>query len=209
MVSIDDVVKEEWRQFQLVNNEGGRAGCQDNPQEFFIMRKSQFMAWPQEIVSSYYRDLMKAKANGRNLLFEKYAFMMRETAPGEFATLQAALPELSAGRQQKIEQIVAIQVKWAEEFQEKYPAYSAQGRPIHSAENSGGTSIETYLRGELCSYGEETLDLYYEYVKKCASNGRNLTCAVRENMARAYGYFSLKDIEIKFENVQCTLMDCK
>ena len=29
MVSIDDIIKEEWRQFQLVKNEGGRADCQD------------------------------------------------------------------------------------------------------------------------------------------------------------------------------------
>lgn len=38
MVSIDDIIKEEWRQFQLVKNEGGRADCQDNWQEFYIMQ---------------------------------------------------------------------------------------------------------------------------------------------------------------------------
>jgi hypothetical protein len=195
MISIDDVVKEEWRQFQLVNNEGGRADCQDNWQEFSVMRKSQFLAWPEEIVASYYRDLMRAKEAGRNLLFEKYAFMMKDTAPQKFTALQEALPDIPGSRLKKIEEIVEIQVRWAEEFQKKYPAYAARGRPIHTAENAYGTSIETYLRGELCSYGAETIELYSAYVKECAGKGRNLTCAVRENMAKEYGYASLEELE--------------
>ena len=34
MTGIADIVAEEWRQFQQVNNEGGRASCQDNFPEF-------------------------------------------------------------------------------------------------------------------------------------------------------------------------------
>lgn len=196
MVSIEDVVREEWRQFQLVNNEGGRAGCQDDWQEFNIMRTSQFMAWPEEILRSYYSDLMQAKASGRNLLFEKYAFMMRETAPDRYVMVKGALPELSARKVQLIERIVEIQVRWAEEFQERYPNYAKRGRVIRAKDAQiGETSIETYQRGELSSYGEQTVELYAAYVDECVAKEINLTETVREYMAHMHGYESKEDVE--------------
>ncbi|MCI9490001.1 MAG: DUF4125 family protein, partial [Dorea sp.] len=57
---IEKIIEEEWRQFQLVNNRGGRASCQDNPEEFRIMRMSQFLTWPGELAGSYYADLLQA-----------------------------------------------------------------------------------------------------------------------------------------------------
>ena len=39
---IGKIVDEEWAQFQLVNNQGGRASCQDDWRQFSIMRGSQF-----------------------------------------------------------------------------------------------------------------------------------------------------------------------
>ena len=69
MSNIREIVEEEWRQFQKVNNQGGRASCQDDWKTFYIRRKSQFLVWPQEILDSYYDDLCKAREEGRNLLF--------------------------------------------------------------------------------------------------------------------------------------------
>lgn len=200
MSRIDDVVSEEWRQFQLVNNKGGRASCQDNWQEFEIMRKSQFMAWTDELIESYYEDLMKACKEGRNLLFEKYAFMMRDTVPQEFEALKGVLPKISRERMERINETVDIHIKWAEEFQKTYPTYASKGRPIHMSEAMPGeTSIETYLRGELCTYGERTMEFYAAYVKECEYIGKNLTNVTRENMARLYGYTSLEDAEQKMQ----------
>lgn len=34
---IDEVIKREWEQFQYVQNEGGRASCQDDHETFVIM----------------------------------------------------------------------------------------------------------------------------------------------------------------------------
>lgn len=199
IMDVEDIIKEEWRQFQLVNNTGGRASCQDNWHEFYIMRKSQFMTWPQEALESYAVDLCEASLNGSNLIFQKYAFMMKETFPEEYEVIRHALPEVSEHKQQLIENIVRIQTGWAQEFAEKYPYFSRQGRPVYAKDAlPGETSIETYQRGELCTYSEKTLELYAVFVADCVKAHRNLTESVRENMAHLHGYQSVKDVEEQF-----------
>ena len=195
---IEKVIKEEWKQFLIFQNRGGRASCQDNPEEFRVMRMSQFLTWPEEMVVSYYADLIDAAREGRNLIFEKYAYMMRETDPLHYEELRKVLPEISENKQKQIEQIVEIQMKWASEFRICYPAYSSSGRPVYAAETKGGeTSSETYLRGELCSYGDETVHMYEEFVRNCLINEINLTYEVRKNMAKMYGYDSVELLEKK------------
>ena len=44
-----EITKLEWDQFQLTQNEGGRANCQGNWPTFRIMRMSQFLAWPLDL----------------------------------------------------------------------------------------------------------------------------------------------------------------
>ncbi len=196
MSNIRKIVEEEWSQFQKVNNEGGRASCQDDWKTFYIMRKSQFLVWPEEVLDSYYGDLCKAREEGKNLLFYKYAFMMERTAPEQYKQLEWALPVISEERKQRIEATVAVHVKWAEEFEQEYPAYAMRGRPIHAFQEAPGqTSIETYQRGELYSYGEHTEMLYSQYIQECAAQNRNLAALIRDNSARMYGYESIADLE--------------
>lgn len=78
---IDLVIDKEWKMFDRVQNEGGRASCQNDPATFRIMRASQFMTWPEDLLRSYLADLEHAERAGRNLLTEKYAFMMEYTLP--------------------------------------------------------------------------------------------------------------------------------
>ncbi len=85
---MDELVYQEWEQFTRVNNIGGRAGCQDDFRTFSIMRKSQYQAWSREAMESWLTDLKEAVREGRNLLSEKYAWMMRDTAPAEFRQLK-------------------------------------------------------------------------------------------------------------------------
>ncbi len=71
-----------------------------------------------------------------------------------------------------------------------------RGRPIHAFQEAPGqTSIETYQRGELYSYGEHTEMLYSQYIQECAAQNRNLAALIRDNSARMYGYESIADLE--------------
>ena len=73
---LEAIIQLEWNMFQKVRNTGGRAGCQDDWETFYIMRKSQFTSWKKELLLSYERDLLDGESAGRNLVMEKYAYMM-------------------------------------------------------------------------------------------------------------------------------------
>ena len=193
---IESITQEEWQQFQNVNNQGDRASCQDDYAQFHIMRSSQFSVWPDELLSSYYDDLVRARDEGQNLVFNKYAYMMEKTDPIGYEKLKHVLPVISEERRKYLEPTVQIHVKWAEEFAEKYPHYASKGRFIHgSDEVCGMTSIETYQRGELYSYGMNTQNLYCDFVLECEKNDVNLTYLVREQMAKMYDYKSVEEME--------------
>ena len=56
-------------------------------------------------------------------------------------------------------------------------------------------SSETYLRGELGTYSDETLGLYAQMVLELLAQGKNLVEQNMTCMARGYGYRSLEDAE--------------
>lgn len=193
---IKKVVDLEWEEFQCVKNEGGRASCQDDWKAFEISRSCQFMAWRKELLESYFKDLTTAKKEGWNLLTEKYARMMESTSPKQYEELKGVLPYISPEKKKMMEDIIRVQVLWAEKYAAQYPHVAGRGRSIHTSEdNLYNTSIETYLRGELATYSEETIKLYYDYVKQLESIGKNLSIMIMENTISAYGY-DLKNKEV-------------
>ena len=82
---VQDIIGIEWDMFSNVHNTGGKASCQNDREDFVIMRKSQFSTWSDETLASYLADLVKAQQDRRNLMSEKYGFMMESTFPDEFA----------------------------------------------------------------------------------------------------------------------------
>jgi hypothetical protein len=88
---IDAIVQIEWPMFAGVNNEGGKAACQMDLATFRIMRISQYSAWGEELLESCLADLRAAQNQGRNLMTEKYARMMKTTFPDEYS-LRSILP---------------------------------------------------------------------------------------------------------------------
>ena len=59
-----------------------------------------------------------------------------------------------------IDTIVEYQCAWQRSMIKKYPGIMSGGRPLSSAEDSAFmTSFETYLRGELETYSDATLEL--------------------------------------------------
>lgn len=190
------VVEMEWRQFQNVQNEGGRASCQDDRETFEIMRKSQFLAWDEEVIESYLCDLNEAWDKEWNLLTEKYARMMESTAPEEYSRFQEVLPKRTEERIRVQEELIRLEMLWAEEFASRYPNIGGTGRRIHTSEDTPWeTSQETYLRGEMSTYSDHTLKLYESMIRKMEKQGENLTEKILGFMVRFYGYHSLEEAE--------------
>lgn len=194
-----DIAQAEWELFQLVQNTGGRASCQNDSDTFFKMRMSQWMVFSTETLESYMHDLQDAADKGRNLIFEKYGYMMETTYPEEFAQIQKHLPEVLPESQQMIDEIAAIHVKWDKEVYEKYPHIRQNGRVFQSSEDSiiNGSSSESYLRGEYKTYSLKTLKLIYQQVLEADKEGCNLLEQIVENEVKFYGYQSLADAEEK------------
>jgi len=193
---IDTMVKLEWQAFDKVINEGGRADCQDNWNTFSIMRKSQYMTWTNDMLVSYINDFTRANASGWNLITEKYGRMEESTAPERWMEIKDQFPPVSEEKKAIIETIVAMQVGMMEEFAAKFPKASSNARSIHTSEdNPYNTSYETYLRGEISTYSDETLILYGRFLANLAAEGKNLAGMIIENTAKLYGYETLEKME--------------
>ncbi|MCD8356513.1 MAG: DUF4125 family protein [Clostridia bacterium] len=196
MSLIDEILTLEWEQFSAVANEDGQAPCQQDPAAFDIMRRSQFMTWPEQLLKSYWQDLVCAKKAERNLMTEKYARMMESTAPESYASLADMLPMLSESHQRLVESIIPLQIRWMEIYVEQYPRLALGNRRIYTSEDGPyETSYETYLRGELSIYSDATLRIYQAFVQELLDDGRNLMLEVMENTVRFYGFSSLEHAE--------------
>ena len=195
---VEKIVEQEWKQFDKVKNEGGRASCQDDYATFSIMRKSQYLTWPDELLESFFADLLAADNKGWNLIMEKYARMMESTTPEKYEELKKDLPALSEERIAIQEEIIKVQVGWMEEFASKYPKMAGNARSIHTSEDTPyNTSYETYLRGELGTYSENTFILYGHFITALFRAKRNLAYEIMANTAKLYGYDSVEEAENK------------
>jgi hypothetical protein len=193
---IAGIVDAEWILFDLVENEGGRASCQDDEQTFRIMRGSQFSGWDEQMLESYFEDLLVAASEGRNLLEEKYAYMMESTDPEIFAEMKDQLPAISDGKRVLIEQIVATSLKWQDETFQKYPKIASRGRTMTSdTDGTYNASFETYLRGELSTYSEQTLTAYALHTQELLARGENLDLIILDATMRQYGFASIDEAE--------------
>ena len=69
-------------------------------------------------------------------------------------------------------------------------------RYIHTSEDKPwATSFETYLRGELKTYSDETLFLYAKFIIELSKEGKNLTEMTMKHTIDMYGYASFEDIK--------------
>lgn len=190
----EEITKLEWQQFQLTQNEGGRANCQEDWQTFHIMRMSQFLTWPLNLQESYKKDLERADSNGRNLITEKYARMMESTAPEIFErTIKPYIKPILEPRKSDQEHIILTQVKWADDFRNRYTHLGLAMRVLKTSEDTEeNTSFETYLRGELSTYSAETFAKYKAFIEDLTAKNLNLTQMIITNTVRMYGYDSLE-----------------
>ncbi len=193
---IDEIVKIEFDVFDKVQNEGGRASCQDDWPTFSVMRKSQYMTWTDEMLKTLLNLWKENQAKGWNMITEKYARMMESTAPDEYKELEPNLPVKDEKTRAIVDQIVDIQVGWMEEFAKEYPKLAGDARDITKENDSlYNTSYETYLRGELLTYSDELIKMYGKFIVGLFHEGKNLAKMTIENTVHMEGYKSLDEAE--------------
>ncbi len=199
MTLIDTIVEKEFAMFTTVNQGHARADCQDDWPTFSIMRKSQFSAYDMATLESYWQDLLAAEAAHRNLVTEKYAWMMKKTAPAEFAKIAHLLPAVSEAKKQLIQDILKIYRQWTEEFSVSYPKLSGHGRSLDDDSHSplGATSSMTYMEGELLTCSENTLNALYAHQSRLLARRENMVLTIMTATVQAYGYASLDDAEAR------------
>ncbi|MDR0466796.1 MAG: DUF4125 family protein [Deltaproteobacteria bacterium] len=193
---IRQIVEREWTMFSTVSNVGGPADCQSDPASFAIMRQSQIGVWPEKLLESLLADLTAASLAGRNLMTEKYAWMMETSFPDEFKAVADRLPTVDRETLALIGEIVAVNLEWKTELSALYPHLSGRGRAIR-ARDAGAweTSFETYLEGELKTYSPHSLRILHEHTLEQKKNGVNGAQEVLLGQVRQYGYSSLAEAE--------------
>ena len=192
------IAKAEFEAFDKVQNEGGRASCQNNWPTFKVMRMSQYKTWDEEMLLQYLADFKINYSKGRNMIEEKYARMMASTAPDEYAKFADKLPTISDEKRAIMEEIIRLQVQWMEEFALEYPGLAENARLIHTSEDMPyDTSYETYLRGELGTYSDKMLELYGRYIVEHARRGTNVAREIMWNTVQFYGYKSFEEAVTK------------
>ena len=192
---INMIIEAEWEMFDEVNNVGGRADCQDDGKTFYIMRYSGHCCLSEQTLTSYYEDIRAAKDENRNLITEKYAYMMEKTDKEYFdQALKPYLPEISEEKRQIIDEIVAIKVESERAFVKAYPWFSQGSRPTETDER-GIVSVKSYEAGELKTYSVKTLKYYLEDMRKLENKGKGPSFVVRDKMVKLYGYDSVRAAE--------------
>lgn len=194
---IEQIISMEWDMFQEVQNIGGRASCQDDWETFQIMRLSQYENWSAAMTDCWLSFLKGCKAEGRNIVTEKYARMMEYTDTAYYDKfLKAAMPAVPAENYRIINEIVPQLVDWEQDFARRYPKLAGRSRPVtEEGDATGFTSMETYARGELLTYPKELLQLYLAHVKALAAEGKSLSVMIEDTMVKLYGYQSIEEAE--------------
>ena len=169
---LDNIIEFEFDMFERVRTSEPSL-CQEQPETFRAMRGMTHSVLSTKTLQSYFEDLQKAKAEGRNLLTEKYARMDNRIPPLKVNPL--------------INDIVKVESGWMRKLSQKYPHSFAGG--------SGG--FELYLSSELETYSDETLKLYFSDVSAAEKEGRNLAEERYTKLFQQIGYSSIDEMERK------------
>ena len=171
-ISITDVVSNEWEMFTNTNNIGRRSSCQDQKGNFIASRAAYWNMFDEQVLSSYLKDLSNAKSNKINLAAQKYGYMMESTDPDYFKTIKHLLVPVSDKKLKLVDSIMLIYMKWEESLISS--SLDNKNRVLYKQYDSKyNTSVETYMRGELTSYSEETLSIILAQFLKNVSDGEN------------------------------------
>ena len=168
---LKEIVDIELRMFLAVESSIPSA-CQEQPETFKLMRSASFHVLSNETLESYLQDLNEAMEDDRNLMSLKYA------------RIDDLVPCLNTNP--VIDKIVEVEARWLEELAKRYPLVF-KGQFDYAA--------GSYLRSELETYSDRTLDLYFKDVSRALGKGKNLTEKRYTFIFQNAGYDSIDDVE--------------
>lgn len=166
-----DIISIELRMFLSVQT-SGRTTCQEQPEAFKMTRRAGFHVLSPETLESYLQDLQEALDEDRNLITLKYA------------RIDELIPSLN--NNPVISKIVDIEEQWFKELEQSYPL---------TFRNRAEFAAGTYLRSELETYSDRTLELYFKDTFKALEEGENLTSERYTYLFKQLGYNSIDDME--------------
>ena len=157
---INEIIALELKMFQAVNNLGGKADCQNQPEAFRTMRHIVYGVLSPQVLAAWLSDLRDAERAGRNVMTEKYALMCGSIE----------MPEIS----QAIKSIISCELAWLQTAVKEHPDYF------------DGTDEDfcRYLLCELLMYSETTLHAYAQCIAEAQAAGRNMVMERLENIKK-------------------------
>lgn len=193
---IDEIIEIDFEMFVQVNNRGGKAQCQSDYEGFKIYRYSYYYPWSLESLKIYLAFLKECVENERNIMTEKYAYMMETTHPEEFMEIKKFIPEVREDKNLLINLLWEVQKNWIQKFSLQYPNILKHGRPITSRENNNATSIENYFKSELKTYTMELLNSLEKDHDEYLNSGKSMVEKQYEIMMKLKGFSSLEEAEM-------------
>jgi len=172
-ILINEIINIEFTMFDKVKGMNGRAPCQNNFKTFYAMRYSQHNAFSEKTLNSYKNDLITAGNQNRNLITEKYAYMMEFTDKAYYDEfLKYKFPECSKEKLELIKEIADL------------------------ISSSHVTTIYIYNYGELKTYSYETLILYRNDVLYSRNENMTIVEKIQNQTSLFYGYKNIQDAEM-------------
>lgn len=173
MKVIDKIAAYEWDMLLKTRSNQKYLECKNNKYMFLLMRRSQWNVYPLDIQSAYLRDIHTALKEGRNLMIEKYGYMMEDTQPEAYARIQHELPPKTPAKVALVTELISYHKIWYEQAKELLPTTIMFGRSV-SADGTNDTSIDTYLKGEFFTYSVDTLERLSEFARRMRQESVNL-----------------------------------
>lgn len=173
---IQEIVSKELNDFLTTVDLDGKARCQEFPENFIVSRFCQWFTFEEGILQSYLDDLNLYQDKGRNIVTDKYAYMMEYQGLTEESDIINQLPTISDQKKILTHQLVTRMLEWTTEADAviEIGEYLPK-RPLRKSDESGKiTSTETYLTGEYYTYSEETLIRMLNYFIACDQKGINI-----------------------------------
>jgi uncharacterized protein DUF4125 len=177
---IDRILEIEKKMFLTVKSKE-EAPCQRDIESFLLHRRAQFTPWNSEVLFSYLHDLELAAQQGNNLMTLKYARMENK------------IPILNTNP--SIDKIVVISRNWQKEMIEKFPSIMNGARSLDEEEYSGMVSYLTYLKAELETYSDNTINLLCKLILSKKNQSINMSEEVYQHLVTEMGYESIADAE--------------